>query len=169
MTVQGLGHVGYCLARELHGLGARLTVTDVVEENVVRAVEEFGAQRVAPDAIYGVEADIFAPCALGAIINDETLPQLKVDIVAGASNNQLSEDRHGEALRQRGILYAPDALNAGGLVNVASEAEGYDAAKSRAQTTLIYDTMMNIFERAKAAGEPTNHIADRIVEEIIYD
>jgi leucine dehydrogenase len=161
--------VGWYLAKELHELGANLIVTDMRVEQMNRAIEQFGATAVQPDAIYGVDADIFAPCALGAVINDETLPQLKVKIVAGAANNQLAEDRHGEALRERGVLYAPDyALNAGGLINVASEAEGYDREKSHALTTRIYDTMMNIFERSSAEGEATSEVADRIVEEIIY-
>jgi leucine dehydrogenase len=169
VAIQGLGHVGWYLAKELHELGANLIVTDMRVEQMNRAIEQFGATAVQPDAIYGVDADIFAPCALGAVINDETLPQLKVKIVAGAANNQLAEDRHGEALRERGVLYAPDyALNAGGLINVASEAEGYDREKSHALTTRIYDTMMNIFERSSAEGEATSEVADRIVEEIIY-
>lgn len=169
VAIQGLGHVGWCLARELRDLGAQLIVTDVRVDQMNRAIEELGATAVQPDAIYGVEADIFAPCALGAVINDETMPQLKVQIVAGAANNQLAEDRHGEELRERGILYAPDyALNAGGLINVASEAEGYDRDKSHALTTEIYDTMMNIFERSRAEELPTSEVADRIVEEIIY-
>lgn len=169
VSLQGLGHVGYYLAKELHELGAKLIVTDVRAQNIERAVREFGATAVKPDDIYQVEADIFAPCALGAVINDQSLKELKVDIIAGASNNQLAEDRHGEVLREMGILYAPDyALNAGGLINVASEYEGYDAEKSRAKTTEIYDTMLNIFERADREQLPTNVVADRIVEEIIY-
>ncbi len=169
VAVQGLGNVGYHLARELHELGAKLIVTDVRTEAIERAVAEFGATAVGIDEIYGVEADIFAPCALGAVINDDTIKQLKVDIVAGASNNQLAEDRHGLELKERGILYAPDyALNAGGLINVASEFEGYNVEKSRKLTTAIYDTMLGIFDRAMGEDAPTNEIADRIVEEIIY-
>jgi leucine dehydrogenase len=169
VAIQGLGHVGYYLAKELHALGARLTVTDVRAESVARAVEEFGARSVSVDAIYEVDADIFAPCALGAVLNDQTIPWLKVDIVAGAANNQLAEDHHGQALLERNILYAPDyAINAGGLINVASEAEGYDAQKSRDKTTEIYQTMMSIFERSAGERLPTNVVADRIVEEIIY-
>lgn len=169
VAIQGLGHVGYYLARELHQLGARLTVCDVRAESAQRAAQEFGAAVVEAGAIYSVDADIFAPCALGAVINDQTLPQLKVDIVAGGANNQLAEDRHGMALKERGILYAPDyALNAGGLINVASEFEGYNADRSREKTTRIYDTMLQIFERSAREGLPTNLVADRIVEEIIY-
>jgi len=168
VAIQGLGAVGYRLAEELHALGVRLTLTDMRSDRVERAVAELGATAVAPDAIYAVEADIFAPCALGSVLNDQTLPQLKVDIVAGAANNQLAEDRHGLLLQERGILYAPDyALNAGGLINVASEFEGYDSVKSREHQTRIYDTMLHIFERAALAKLPTNVIADRVVEELL--
>ena len=161
--------MGYHLARELHELGARLTVTDTRLELVERAVKEFDAEAVRPDEIYGVDADVFTPCALGAVINDVTLPQLKVDIVAGAANNQHAEDKHGKALMHRGILYAPDyALNAGGLINVASEFEGYDLEKSKQRTYAIYETMLGIFDRAQTEAVPTNIVADRIVEEIIY-
>jgi leucine dehydrogenase len=169
VALQGLGNVGYHLASELHELGASLTVTDVRPDIVERAVVEFGAKAVKPDDIYAVDADIFTPCALGAVINDMTLPQLKVDIVAGAANNQLAEDRHGAALVEKGILYAPDyAINAGGLINVASEFEGYDIEKSRKKTFAIYDTMLGIFDRAQTERVPTNVVADLIVEEIIY-
>ena len=102
VAIQGCGHVGYYLAKELHEAGAKLIVTDIDAERVKRVVDEFGARAVAPDEIYGVQADIFAPCALGAIINDKTIPQLKVEIVAGAANNQLLEERHGDALEERG-------------------------------------------------------------------
>src|SRR6476659_2769418 len=108
ITVQGAGHVGYYLMKELHEAGAKLIVTDIDAERVKQVVNEFGAQAVGPDAIYGVKADIFAPCALGGIINDETIPQLKVEIVAGGANNQLLEQRHGDALEQRDIMYTPD-------------------------------------------------------------
>lgn len=169
VSVQGVGHVGYYLAKELHELGARLTVTDVVQQSIDRCVDEFDAKVVAPDEIYAVDCDIFAPCALGAILNDKTIPQLKCSIIAGASNNQLAEDRHGDELLKRDILYGPDyAINAGGLMNVAQEYEGYDADKAREKCTGIYDTMLNIFERAAREGKTTNVIADKIVEEMIF-
>src|SRR5262249_50339174 len=115
IAVQGCGHVGYYLAKELHEAGAKLIVTHIDAE---RVQSEFGARAVAPDEIYGVQADVFAPCALGAIINDKTMPQLKVEIVAGAANNQLLEERHGDELEERDILYAPDYVaNAGGVIN----------------------------------------------------
>ena len=169
VAVQGVGSVGYHLAKELHQMGAKLIVTDVSAASIQRCVEEFGAQEVSPNEIYGVDCDIFAPCALGAVLNDETIPQLKCSIIAGASNNQLAEDHHGQVLLEKGILYAPDyAINAGGLINVAQEYDGYDADKARATCTKIYDTMMTIFERAASENLPTGVVADRIVEEMIF-
>ncbi len=169
VAVQGVGSVGYHLARELHELGAKLVVTDVSAASIKRCVDEFGAREVAPNEIYGVECDIFAPCALGAILNDTTIPQLKCGIIAGASNNQLAEDHHGQELLDRGILYAPDyAINAGGLINVAQEYKGYNAEAARDACTLIYDTMMNIFERAASSNLPTGKVADQIVDEMIF-
>lgn len=166
VAIQGLGNVGMRLAEELHALGARLTVTDVVQSRVSDVVERLGAVAVPTDAIFDVEADVFAPCALGAILNDDTIGRLKVSVIAGAANNQLAEDRHGLMLKERGILYAPDyAINAGGLINVASEFSGYDPEDSHRRTTAIYDTMMGIFDRAMSDDVPTHVIADRIVEE----
>ncbi len=127
---------------------------------------EFDATVVALDDIYAVECDVFAPCALGSAINDDTVPRLRCKIVAGAANNQLGEPRHGDDLMQRGILYAPDyAINAGGLVNVAQEVAGYDEDKSRERVLRIYDTIWEIAERAKAAMTPTYRVADAMVEE----
>src|SRR5881227_2965662 len=108
VSLQGCGHVGYYLSKELHEAGAKLIVTDIDAERVKRVVNEFGARPVGTDEIYAVHADIFAPCALGAIINDKTIPQLKCEIVAGAANNVLLEEKHGDALEKKGILYAPD-------------------------------------------------------------
>lgn len=166
VAVQGIGHVGYHLCKELHALGAKLTVADVDPLKSERAQREFGAEIVPLDAIFGAECDVLAPCALGSALNDETIPQLKCKIVAGAANNQLAEPRHGDDLMQRGIVYAPDyAINAGGLINVATEIEGYDEAKSRAKVMQIYDTIYEIAERAKAAMKPTDVIADTMAQE----
>jgi leucine dehydrogenase len=166
VAVQGIGHVGYHLCRELHALGASLTVADIDPHKAERAHREFGAAIVPLDAIYAVECDVFAPCALGSALNDETVPRLRCAIVAGAANNQLAEPRHGDDLMQRGILYAPDyAINAGGLINVAEEYGGYNAERSTARTMQIYDTIYEIAERAKRAMAPTYRIADTMVEE----
>jgi leucine dehydrogenase len=166
VAVQGIGHVGYHLCKELHALGAKLTVADVDPLKSERAQREFGAEIVALDSIFSVECDVLAPCALGSALNDITIPQLKCKIVAGAANNQLAEPRHGDDLMQRGIVYAPDyAINAGGLINVATEIEGYDEAKSRAKVMQIYDTIYEIAERAKAAMKSTDLIADTMAQE----
>jgi leucine dehydrogenase len=166
IAVQGVGHVGYHLCKELHAAGARLTVADVDKLKSERAQREFGAAVVAIDQIPEVDCDVFAPCALGAGLNDDTIPHLKARIVAGAANNQLAEPRHGDDLHARGILYAPDyAINAGGLVNVAQEVKGYDAKAARDKTLKIYDTIMDICERGKRLSAPTYKVADILVEE----
>ncbi|HEY0021429.1 MAG TPA: Glu/Leu/Phe/Val dehydrogenase [Longimicrobium sp.] len=168
VTVQGVGHVGYSLCQNLASEGARLVVTDIDQERVQRIVHEFGAEAVAPDAIYGVEADIYAPSALGATVNDDTIPLLKVDIVAGAANNVLGEARHGDDLHARGILYAPDyVINAGGLINVYGELNGWTAERSMRKAGDIYTTLLRIFELSANAGLPTYVAADRIAEERI--
>src|SRR5580693_283276 len=149
VVVQGVGHVGYHLCRELHAQGAKLTVADVDPLKAERAQREFGAKLVPLEGIFDVDCDVFAPCALGSAMNDETIPRLKARIVAGAANNQLALPRHGDDLHARGILYAPDyAINAGGLINVAQEVLGYDAEKSRAKTLKIYDTIFDIAQRS---------------------
>ncbi|MDQ6887673.1 MAG: leucine dehydrogenase [Gemmatimonadota bacterium] len=165
ISLQGCGSVGYYLARELHEAGAKLIVTDIDAERVRKVVKEFGAKAVRAEEIYGVRADIFAPCALGAIINDRTIPQLKVQIVAGGANNQLLEEHHGDELEQRGILYAPDYVaNAGGVINVYSELAGWDSVRSLRKADEIYDTVLGVFEIAKKEGMPTYRAADRLAE-----
>jgi leucine dehydrogenase len=166
VAVQGVGHVGYHLCRELHAAGATLTVADVDPLKAERAQREFGATVASLDDIFATECDVFSPCALGSAINPDTVPQLRCKIVAGAANNQLSESSMGAALMQRGIVYAPDyAINAGGLVNVAQEVVGYDAEKAHARTLKIFDTIYEIAERAKKAETPTHIIANKMVEE----
>ncbi len=170
VAVQGVGNVGYHLCRLLHGAGAKLLVTDINQEAVRRCVEEFSAEAVALDAIYDQEVDIYAPCALGATINDDTLPRLKARIVAGSANNQLAEERHGEALRQAGILYAPDyAINAGGIIVIAHETRPggpvYDEMLAMRTVDGIYDTLLAIFERAEQDGVATSLAADRVAKD----
>jgi len=166
VAVQGVGHVGYYLCKELAAQGARLTVADVDPLKAERAHREFGASIASLDDIFAVECDVFSPCALGSALNADTIPKLRATIVAGAANNQLAEDSMAADLMQRGILYAPDyAINAGGLVNVAQEYEGYDADKARTRTLKVYDTIFEIAERAKKAALPTNIIANKMVEE----
>jgi len=169
IAVQGCGHVGYYLAKELHETGAKLVVTDIDGERVKRAVADFSARAVPPDEIYGVQADVFAPCALGAIINDKTIPQLRVEIVAGAANNQLLEERHGDALEERNIMYAPDYVaNAGGVINVYSELAGWTSARSFRKADEIYDTILKVFQIAKTEKIPTYLAADRLAEQRIH-
>jgi leucine dehydrogenase len=168
IAVQGCGHVGYFLAKELHESGAKLIVTDIDTERVKRVVSEFSARAVAPEEIYGVQAEIFAPCALGAIINDKTVPQLRVEIVAGAANNQLLEERHGDMLEAKGILYTPDYVaNAGGVINVYSELAGWTSARSFRKADEIYDTVLKVFSIAKQDRVPTYQAADRLAEQRI--
>ena len=170
VAVQGLGSVGFYLCEHLHKEGVKLIVSDINPAAVDRAVSQFGATAVGLNDIYAVECDVYAPCALGATINDDTLPQFKCAIIAGCANNQLKEARHGELLRQKGILYAPDyVINAGGIINVSMEIrpEGYDEAQSTKQVLAIYDTLLTVFTRAAETGQPTNVVADLMAQEII--
>ncbi|GAC1652195.1 MAG: leucine dehydrogenase [Gemmatimonadaceae bacterium] len=165
VAIQGLGHVGCYLAKELSEAGARLIVADIDPQRVKAVVEAYRATAVAPDEIFDAEADIFAPCALGAVINDDTLPRLKVAIVAGGANNQLLEERHGDALAERGIVYAPDYVaNAGGVISVYGELAGWDAQRALRKAGEIYETTLGVFEIARADGIPTYLAADRLAE-----
>ena len=154
VAVQGLGSVGMALAGHLHEAGAKLTVTDISEARVAEAAARFGATASDLEGIYDADADIFAPCALGAVLNDGTVPRLRAGIVAGAANNQLAEDRHGEALRARGILYAPDyVVNAGGVINVSCEVAGpYDRDAALAKVSAIGPTLAEVFRRGRGGG-----------------
>ena len=166
VTVLGVGHVGMYLVKELHERGAKVWVSDLDTASVARAVREYGATAVSIDALHRMEADIFAPCALGGAINDTTLPLLRVKGVCGAANNQLLTTRHGEQLAKRGILYVPDyAANAGGLINVAQEWVGYDRDKAYARAALIFETIDTLLTRAKDSGLRPEQVADRMVEE----
>ncbi len=168
VAVQGLGHVGYNLCRLLHKEGASLIVTDIDREAIERAGGEFGAKAVEPDEILTIPCDVLAPCALGAVINDATVPTLRCRIVAGSANNVLAESRHGEALAERGILYAPDyVINAGGLINVADELEGYNERRATKRVTRIEDRIRSIITISKRDGVPTNAAADTLALERI--
>ncbi|HLJ25419.1 MAG TPA: Glu/Leu/Phe/Val dehydrogenase [Candidatus Angelobacter sp.] len=169
VSIQGCGHVGYYLAEEVHKAGARLVVTDVDGERVERVVSTFGAVAVTPETIYSVQADIFAPCALGGILNDQTIPQIKAEIVCGGANNQLLEPRHGELLEKRGILYAPDyAVNAGGVIGGGCiEILGWEPAATLKKIDAIYDTILGILLVAERDGVPSYQAADRLAEERI--
>ncbi len=166
VSIQGCGNVGRFLAQELHGAGARLTVSDIDAAKAARVAQLTGATVVEGDAIFTAEADIFSPCALGGIINDKTIPLLKVAVVAGGANNQLLEERHGDALEAKGILYAPDYVaNAGGVINVYGEVAGWDAQRALDKADDIYDTVLRVFELAEADKIPTYEAADRVAEQ----
>lgn len=169
VSVQGVGNVSYSLCEYLHEEGAHLIVTDINQESIDRAVKAFDAKAVAPDEIYSVEADIFAPCALGGILNDDTIPQLKVKAVCGSSNNQLREtEKHAGMLADRGIIYAPDfVVNSGGVINVADELHGYNEGRATKKVEEIYDQMDKVFEIAKRDNISTALAADRMAEERI--
>ena len=163
VAIQGVGSVGYYLARNLVEEGAKLIVTDIDQAKVDRAADELGAVAVEPNAIYDVDADIFAPCALGAVLNSRTIPQLRVDIVAGASNNQLETEEDDDLLRESGILYAPDyVINAGGLINVYSELVGWSLDRSKRKAGEIYNVILRIFELAEEEGITSAEAADRL-------
>ena len=174
VAVQGPGNVGYRLAEHLSDAGAELYVTDIIQANVDRAVRELNATAVKGDQIFSLDVDVFAPCALGAAINNQTIPQLRAAIVAGAANNQLATAEHGYQLHQRGILYAPDyVVNAGGIVDVFYQRkmleEGYGldnyAADLDAKVEGIGATLREIFVRSDRENVPTFVIADQVAEE----
>ena len=168
VAVQGAGKVAYHLMQHLHAEGSNLIVTDIDDEKVRRAVQEFGARPVSPGAIYDQAANIFSPNALGATINDETLPRLKVEIIAGGANNQLAEDRHGDELERRGILYAPDyVINGGGVINVYGELHRWPVERAKKKAGEIYETLLRIFDMAKRDKIPTYEAADRLAQQRI--
>jgi len=166
VAVQGTGNVGYHLCSLLFKEGVELIAADINQKSLEAVVKEFGAQAVGTDEIYSTECDIFAPCALGGIINDHTVERLRCRIVAGSANNVLLEDRHGELLEERKILYVPDyVINAGGLINVAGELEGYDRQQVLKQVEKIYDNVARVLAIASREIIPTYLAADRLAEE----
>jgi leucine dehydrogenase len=168
IAVQGAGKVAYYLMSHLKQEGAKLIVSDIDDQKVARVVDELGATAVAPDAIYDVQADIFAPCALGAIINDDTIGRLKVEIIAGGANNQLAEERHGVDVEKKGMLYAPDyVINGGGVINVYGELQGWTMERAKRKAQEIYDTMTRVYTIASRDGIPSYQAADRLAEERI--
>lgn len=168
IAVQGLGNVAYKLCEYLHNEGAKLVVTDINQAAIDRVVNDFGAIAVAPEEIYSQDADIFSPCALGAILNDDTIPQLKAKVIAGSANNQLQDSRHGDYLHELGIVYAPDyVINAGGVINVADELYGYNRERAMKRVDGIYDSIERIFAISKRDGVPTYVAANRLAEERI--
>ncbi|MGB0934482.1 MAG: Glu/Leu/Phe/Val dehydrogenase dimerization domain-containing protein [Alphaproteobacteria bacterium] len=164
--VQGLGHVGANLCKILHENGAKLMVADISQTRMQEMVDQYGAEAVAPEIIYCAELDIFAPCALGGILNEHTIPLLRAPIVAGAANNQLAAPRDGEYLNQRDILYAPDyVINSGGLINVTMEGAQYNRERAYMKVDQIYDTLMQVFTCAEKKEWSTSHAADYVAEQ----
>jgi leucine dehydrogenase len=169
VAVQGVGHVGEYLVSSLRKEGAEVFISDIHEPTLKRVADQYGAKVVGLDEIYDLDMDIYAPCALGATVNDETLGRLKCSIIAGAANNQLKqEDVHGKAVMDKGIIYAPDfALNAGGVINCYSEVKGLDAAWAMSKAEQIYQTIGNIVKRSRSEGIPAYMIANKMAEERI--
>ena len=166
VAIQGLGKVGMELARELHAEGARLVVGDVNREAVEKAVSAFGARAVDPDEVVAAECDIFSPNALGAVLNEKSIEQLHARVIAGAANNQLAHDTDGAALKERGILYAPDyVINGGGVICVAGQIFDWSNSEIERRVRAIADRLVQIFRRADQEGVPTNVVADRMAEE----
>ncbi|MFC7684774.1 Leu/Phe/Val dehydrogenase [Ureibacillus sp. GCM10028918] len=168
VAVQGLGNVAYTLCEYLYKEGAKLVVTDINQKAIDRVVNDFNAIAVEPEEIYNQDVDIFSPCALGAIINDETIPQLKAKVIAGSANNQLKDSKHGDIIHEMGIVYAPDyVINAGGVINVADELYGYNRERAMKRVETIYDSIAKIFEISKRDNIPTYLAANRLAEERI--
>ncbi len=169
VAVQGAGHVGYHLCRLLSQAGARLSVADINSDNAARVADEFGAEPVAPEDVLSADVDVVAPCALGGVINAQTIPDLRAKIVAGAANNQLLEAEDGERLRARGILYAPDyVINAGGIISVAAEyGGGITEAAVDEKISDIESRVVEIFDRATAQGVATSTVAESMAREAI--
>jgi len=172
ISMQGAGHVSSHLAKFLSKEGAELFMCDIYEDKVNALAEEVGAEVVDPEEIYGLDVDIFSPCALGGVVNDDTIDQFKCDIIAGAANNVLDEEeRHGQMLLNHDILYAPDyVINAGGIINIASELEGYDEERAHSQASNIYDTIHDILNYAEENDMPTfaasNILAEKRMQEV---
>ena len=168
IAVQGLGNVGSNLVKYLIEEGAKVTVADIDQQRVKQLHDQFGVEVADPEKILFTECEILAPCALGAVINDQTIGKLKCKAVSGGANNQLAEARHGDQLRELGILYAPDyVVNAGGLMNVFVELEGYSQERAFDKTKKVYDNVLKVFEIAKRDNVGTHTAADRLAEERI--
>jgi leucine dehydrogenase len=174
VAIQGVGHVGACLAEKLHAAGAQLVITDVNEEALRQVSEATGAKVVSPGAIFDAEAEVFAPCALGGAINPDTLPRLRARVIAGGANNQLADAETGQALFDAGLLYLPDyVINGGGITNVAGEiralarGEAFDPAWVEGKLSTLMLTLDEVLERSRRERRPSNQIADEMARERI--
>lgn len=171
VAVQGVGKVGYDLCRQLHETGAKLVVSDVNQQNLERAQADFGAEAIASDQILFADVDILSPCALGAVLDEQSIPKIKASIIGGAANNQLATEQDGQRLFDRNILYAPDyVINSGGITSVSMEYEGgKTAADVHAHIALVPGRLEEIFTASQAQQTPTNVIADKMAERIVAD
>jgi leucine dehydrogenase len=168
VAIQGLGNVGSNLAELLFKEKCKLFVADLDPQKAKEVQEKFNAQIIAPEEIYDVEADVFSPNALGSIINDQTIDRLKVKIVAGAANNQLKDERHGDILHAKKILYAPDfVIGAGGLINVVNELQGYQRDRAEKQARGIYNLLSKVLDKSEKENIPTYKAANLLAEERI--
>lgn len=169
IAVQGVGHVGEYLVKSLAAENADIYITDIHEPTLKRVAQDYGAKVVGLDEIYDIDMDIYAPCALGATVNDDTINRLKCSIIAGAANNQLkNENVHGLELMNRGIIYAPDfAINAGGVISCYGEVKGLEAAWAMGKANEIYNTIYNIVDRSRTENIPSYQIANKMAEERI--
>lgn len=169
IALQGAGHVSSHLAEFLSKEQAELFICDLYGEKAEKLAEQVGAEVVKADDIYGLDVDIFSPCALGGVVNDDTMDTFNCDIIAGAANNVLDEEeRHGQMLIDRGIIYAPDyVINAGGLINVASELEGYNEQRAHNKASRIYDVILDILNYSEENGMPTYAASDILAEQRI--
>jgi leucine dehydrogenase len=166
VAIQGLGHVGMRLAKHLHRQGAKLYVTDIHPENIEKAVNEFAAIAVSPKNIFDLDVDVFAPCAMGAILDAESIAKLKVKVIAGAANNQLAKEEFGQLLADKGILYAPDyVINAGGIIDIYHQSISSSDKGLRDHIEKISDTLLEIYRRAQSKKIATNIVANQIAEE----
>jgi leucine dehydrogenase len=166
VAIQGLGHVGMRLAKHLYNQGAKLYVTDIHPENIEKAVSEFSAIAVNPDDIYDLDVDVFAPCAMGAILDAENIERLKVKVIAGAANNQLAKEEFGQLLADKEILYAPDyVINAGGIIDIFHQSISSSDKELRDHIEKISITLFEIYQRAESQGIATNIVANQIAEE----
>ncbi len=169
VAIQGVGSVGFELSKLLNEAGASIVYTDINERGIQKMKESFpNAKFVSSNEIFSAACDVYAPCALGASVNDETISMMKCKIIAGAANNQLKEDRHGAIVKEKGIIYAPDYLiNAGGLMNVSIEFEGWADSKSRRMIDTIYDKTLEVFKISDEQNIPVNRAADVMAEKRI--
>jgi len=169
VAIQGVGKVGYDLCRQLHEAGVNLVISDVNENNIERARKDFGARVVAPEKILFEDVDVLAPCAMGAILDKQSIPHIKASVIGGAANNQLATEKDGQRLFDRKILYAPDyVINGGGIISVSLEYMGNKTeADVRTQIALIPGRLKDIFVAADKSQTPTNVIADSMAEAIV--